>query len=41
MGEENFAMIRSYLDTPHKQEHIPSTDCGLPFKGQPHQPTVG
>ena len=33
MGEENFAMIHSYLDTPHKQEHPPSTYCGLPSRG--------
>lgn len=40
-GAENFAIIRSYLDTLHKQGHNLLDALRLAFQGQPPQPATG
>ena len=40
-GAENFAIIRSYLDTLHKQGHNLIDALRLAFQGQPLQPATG
>jgi transposase len=40
-GAENFAIIRSYLDTLHKQGHNLIDALRLAFQGQPPQPATG
>ena len=40
-GAKNFAIIRSYLDTLHKQGHNLLDALRLAFQGQPPQPATG